>query len=62
VKKTSDFSKFMVCLHGQGEGLSQCGHFSDKEGRVNFSQTYQLSPTNQCSSLLRGLTLSGKGD
>jgi len=28
--KTSDFSKFMVCPHGQGgRGLSQCGHFSD---------------------------------
>jgi len=34
--KTSDFWKFMLCPHGQ-EGLSQCGHFSDKkEGRVSF--------------------------
>jgi len=41
VQKTSDFSKFMVCPHGQGEGeggLSQCVHFSDKEGGVNFSR------------------------
>jgi len=29
--KTSDFSKFMVCPHGQ-EGLSQCGYFADKGG------------------------------
>jgi len=27
--KNKDFSKFMVCPHGQG-GLSQCGHFADK--------------------------------
>jgi len=27
--KISDFSKFMMCQHGQG-GLSQFGHFSDK--------------------------------
>jgi len=28
VQKISDFSKFMVCAHGQvGGGLSQCGHF-----------------------------------
>jgi len=24
--KTSDFSKFIVCPHVQGGGLSQCGH------------------------------------
>jgi len=30
--KNSDFSKFMVCPHGQG-GLSQCGRFADKGGR-----------------------------
>jgi len=31
--KTLDFSKLMVCLHGQRErGLSQCGHFGDKRG------------------------------
>jgi len=38
--KTSNFSKFILCPHGQrGGGLSQCGHFSDKEGReVNFSR------------------------
>jgi len=30
-KKTSDFSKFMVCPHGQG-GLSQCGDFADTIG------------------------------
>jgi len=37
--KTPDFSKFMVCSHGQGERwLSQCGHFSDKGERVNFSR------------------------
>jgi len=30
-KKTSNFSKFMLCPHGQGEGgLSQCEQFSDK--------------------------------
>jgi len=28
--KTSDFSKFMVCRHGQGGGFSQCGPFEDK--------------------------------
>jgi len=33
MQKTSNFSKFMVCPHGQG-GLSQCG----QEGGVNFSQ------------------------
>jgi len=28
--KTSDFSKFIVCPHGQGgRGLSQCGNFVD---------------------------------
>jgi len=35
VQKTSEFSKFIVCPHGLGdgvEGLSQCGHFSDKRG------------------------------
>jgi len=38
VQKSSNFSKFMVCPHGQRE-LSQCGHFSDKGGeRVNFSR------------------------
>jgi len=36
VQKTREFSKFMVCPHGQG-WLSQCGHFSDKGG-VNFSR------------------------
>jgi len=30
VQSTFAFSKFMVCPHEQG-GLSQCGHFSDKE-------------------------------
>jgi len=35
VQITSDFSKYMVCLHGQG-GLSQCGHFVDKRKGVNF--------------------------
>jgi len=35
--KTSDFSEFMVCPHGQGErGLKQCGHFADKGGRDQF--------------------------
>jgi len=35
--KTLDFSKFIVCPHGQGgEGLSQCGHFADKEGGDQF--------------------------
>jgi len=33
-QKTSDFSKFMVCSHGQG-GLSQCGHFFGQRV-VNF--------------------------
>jgi len=38
VQKTSDFSKCMVCPHGQG-GLRQCKHFSDKgDGRFNFSR------------------------
>jgi len=32
VQKLSGFSKYMVCLHGQGgRGLSQCENFSDKE-------------------------------
>jgi len=35
VQKTSDFSKFMVCLHGQGS-LSPYGHFIDKEGGGQF--------------------------
>jgi len=31
--KKLGFSKFVVCLHGQGGGgLSQCGHFADKGG------------------------------
>jgi len=36
--KTSEFSKFMVCPHGQGgeSGLSQCRNFANKE--VNFSR------------------------
>jgi len=29
-QKASDFYKFIVCPHGQGE-LSQCVHFADKE-------------------------------
>jgi len=33
-KKTSDFSKFMVCQ--QGRRLSQCGHFSNKDGMGQF--------------------------
>jgi len=37
-KKTSDFSKFIVCPHGkrEGGGLNQCGHFADKGVGVNF--------------------------
>jgi len=36
VQKLLDFSKLMVCPHGQGKrGMSQCGHFSDK-GRGQF--------------------------
>jgi len=36
-KKYLDFSKFMVCLHGQGRRvLNQCGHFADK-GRSIFA-------------------------
>jgi len=42
-QKTPDFSKLMVCSHGQGRrGLSQCGHFADKgEGSIfrNFVRT-----------------------
>jgi len=36
VQKTLEFSKFMVCGHGQeGRGLSHCGHFADKgEGSI----------------------------
>jgi len=37
-QKTSNFLKFMVCTHDKGEGLSQCGHFSDKREGVNFSR------------------------
>jgi len=34
--KRLDFSKFMVCTHGQGE-LIQCGHFADKgEGSIFY--------------------------
>jgi len=34
-QKNSNFSKFMVCPHGQGREreLSQCGHFADKESQ-----------------------------
>jgi len=39
MQKTSDFSKFMVCPHGQGQ-LSQLGHFSGKEEEVNFSRFF----------------------
>jgi len=35
MRKKTDFSKFMVCPHGQG-GLSQCGRFADKEGWGQF--------------------------
>jgi len=36
-QKASDFSKFIVCPHGQGgRRLSQCGHFLDKGGSVFF--------------------------
>jgi len=32
LQKTSEFSNFMVCPHGQGEErLSQCGHIADTE-------------------------------
>jgi len=35
--KPSDFSKFMIYPYGRGEGgLSQCGHFADNGGKVNF--------------------------
>jgi len=35
--KISDFLKFVMCPHGQGErGLSQCGHFVDKGEGVNI--------------------------
>jgi len=45
--KTSDFSKFMVCPHGQGGGgLSQCGHFSDKERRSIFRDFVRASFTD----------------
>jgi len=30
VQKTSEFSKFMVCPHEQGERVESVGHFSDK--------------------------------
>jgi len=34
-KKTSDFSKFMMCPHGQVEReLSQYGHFADKKESI----------------------------
>jgi len=46
--KNSDFSKFMVCPHGQGErGSRQYGHFSDK-GRVHGGQFFTIS----CGRLL----------
>jgi len=33
--KNFGFSKFMVCPHGQGGRVRQCGHFSDKgEGSI----------------------------
>jgi len=38
-RKTSNFSKFMMCPHGQRE-LSHCGHFSDNGGGVHFSRFY----------------------
>jgi len=37
--KTSDFSKFMVCLHGQGgDGVDQVLTFCGQGGGVNFLQ------------------------
>jgi len=36
VQNTSDFSKFMVCPHGQRR-LNQCGHFATRVG-VDFSR------------------------
>jgi len=40
--KTSDFSKILVCLHGQGgRGLSQCGQGGGREESIfhNFVRT-----------------------
>jgi len=43
VQKASDFSKFTVCPHGQGEReLSQCGHFSVME-RLIFCDFVRMS-------------------
>jgi len=36
--KSSSFSKFMVCPHGQGKGLIQCRHFADEGGLFFFFQ------------------------
>jgi len=42
-QKTSEFSKFMVCPHEQGEGLSKCRHFADKGEGVIFSDFVRTS-------------------
>jgi len=44
VQKNSDFSKFLVCPHGQeGGGLSQCGYFVNKGRGVNFRDFVRTS-------------------
>jgi len=44
--KISDFSKFMMCPHGQGRGLSQCGHFADKGEESIFRDFVRTSFMN----------------
>jgi len=37
----------MVCAHGQGGGVSQCGHYADKGGRgAVFREFVRTSFTN----------------
>jgi len=50
-----DFSKFMVCPHGQGgRGLSQCGHFETRgEGQFFVILCGRLLWTAPYQSLLQ---------
>jgi len=54
--KTSNFSKFMVSPHKQGEmggwgGLNQCGHFTDKgESIFRDFVFYERPLTRNCTT------------
>jgi len=45
--KHNGFFEFMVCSHGQGEGvLSRCGHFANKEEGSIFRDFVRTSFMN----------------